>query len=194
MKEFWKDIPGYEGIYRASNTGKIKSLSRVVSIGNNKRIVPEKILTPEKSIHGYLRVKLSKGKSKRYFVHRIVALTYLPNPNGYDCINHKDETQTNNFVFINNDGSVNPEKSNLEWCTRKYNTNYGTCLERAKKTRLVNRKVWKRVEQLDLNGNHIAYYPSIKDAQSDNKIRGCHVSECCRGIRKSANGFIWRYY
>jgi len=194
MKEIWRDIPGYEGVYQASNTGRIKSLSRIVSIGENKRIIPEKILTPEKSVHGYLRVKLSNGKSKRFFVHRLVALTYLPNPNNYRCINHKDETRTNNFVFINDDRSVDVEKSNIEWCTHKYNSNYGTCKERAKVTRHANKKVWKRVEQLDLDGNHIAYYPSIKDAQNNNNIHGCHVSECCRGLRKKANGFIWRYY
>ena len=108
MKEEWKDIKGYEGLYQVSNLGRVKSL------GNNKS-KKEKILDPKPNMYGYKEVRLSKeGKRKPYKVHRLVAIYFIPNPNNYKEVNHKDEDKTNNHV------------SNLEWCDRKYNINYGT--------------------------------------------------------------------
>lgn len=117
--ESWKDIEGYEGVYQVSNEGRVRSL------GNNKKR-KEKTLKPQCDRLGYLTVLLYKGKPKRLLIHRLVAKAFLPNQNDYPIINHKDENKENNFVFINEDGSVDSEKSNLEWCTSKYNCNYGT--------------------------------------------------------------------
>lgn len=121
MQEIWKDIVDYEGKYQISNLGRVKTLGRICeNVGKNqfssyitKRTIPEKIL----SVFGnrYLKVALFKnGKRKYYSVHRLVAEAFIPNPNNLPIVNHKDEDKTNNRM------------DNLEWCTYKYNANYGT--------------------------------------------------------------------
>lgn len=128
MVEIWKDIPGYEGIYVVSNFGKVKSLQRTRkgSYGSI-RIVYEKILNHKIDKDGYHIVTLSKeGKTKCIGVHRLVAQAFLPNIYNFPMINHKDEDPSNNVV------------DNLEWCTAKYNANYGTAIERRLETKLKN--------------------------------------------------------
>ena len=102
MQEIWKDIPGYEGLYMISN------LSHVYSFKLNR------LLIQYKDENGYKDVWLTKdGKGKHYSVHRLVAMTFIPNPDNLPQVNHKDENPSNNCVL------------NLEWCTAKYNCNYG---------------------------------------------------------------------
>lgn len=106
MKEVWKDIKGYEGLYQVSNLGNVKSL----------KFNKEKILIPlfDKN---YLFIQLWKnGKYKRYKVHRLVAEAFIPNTNEYSCVNHKDENKQNNCV------------DNLEWCTNQYNIEYSQAI------------------------------------------------------------------
>lgn len=106
--EIWKDIPGYEGLYQASNLGRIKSL------GNN-RDRKEKILKNNPHPRGYLQVALWKnGKGKSLLIHRLVAITFLENPLDLPEINHIDENKHNNAV------------DNLEWTAHAPNCNYGT--------------------------------------------------------------------
>ena len=111
MDEIWKDKKNYEGHYQVSNFGRVKSI----------KFGKEKIL--KQSIrHGYYCVVLSKnGILKNYFVHRLVAEAFIDNPDNLPQVNHKDECKTNNIV------------SNLEWCDRKYNINYGTRTEKCSK-------------------------------------------------------------
>lgn len=117
MKEVWKDIPNYEGLYQASNYGKIKSFDKVVRTLNqygkeSTRIIKGKILIP--SGKKYLKVALFKNNKRKYYsVHRLIAITFIPNPNKLPQVNHIDENKHNNKV------------DNLEWCTSKYNCNYG---------------------------------------------------------------------
>ena len=108
--EEWKDIIGYEGKYQVSNTGKIRSLNYL-----NTRKTKE--LKPRKFSTGYLSICLGKEK-KNFYIHRLVAIHFIPNPNNLLEVNHKDENKTNNNV------------ENLEWCNHKYNCNYGTRSER----------------------------------------------------------------
>lgn len=113
MEEIWKDIKGYS-TYQVSNLGRVKSLKRGI------------ILTP-RTTSKYAQVILSKfGKSKEVSIHRIMTEAFIPNPLNLPCVNHKDENKLNNFIFVNPDGTVDLEKSNLEWCTKAYNNTYGT--------------------------------------------------------------------
>lgn len=136
MTEIWKAVKGYEGLYEVSNLGNVRSLDRPFKNKQGIAISKGRILTPfyeEKK--GYYQVRLAKnGKNKTYRIHRLVALAFLENPLDYTDVNHKDEDKTNNNV------------DNLEWCTRKYNNNYGTKPERIRKAM---KKVWfnKRREE-----------------------------------------------
>ena len=151
MEEIWKDIPGYEGIYVVSNFGKVKSLQRTRkgSYGSI-RIVYEKILNHKIDKDGYHIVTLSKeGKTKCIGVHRLVAQAFLPNIYNLPMINHKDENPSNNFV------------DNLEWCTAKYNRNYGTSIERGLETKLKN-GIIKNVFPKGLKSSDPKLYYKIK--------------------------------
>lgn len=101
MKEIWKDIKGYEGLYQISNFGNVKSVKKKI------------IRKPSSIPKGYLRIGLFKGgKTKFFYPHRLVAEAFIPNPNNLPCINHKDNNTKNNRM------------ENLEWCTYKYNNSY----------------------------------------------------------------------
>ena len=105
-----KDILGYEGLYAITEEGQVWSY------------YSKRYLNPSLKKNGYLSVVLVKDKIKKSFsIHKIVAETYLPNPNNYPIINHKDENKTNNSV------------ENLEWCSYKYNSNYGTIRDKISK-------------------------------------------------------------
>ena len=104
--EVWKDIEGYEGLYRISDDGKVLSL-------NYKHRGYPALLTPKINNEGYAWVELRKNKKpKQMLVHRLVALAFLDNPENLPIINHKDENTLNNNV------------SNLEWCDKAYNFKY----------------------------------------------------------------------
>ena len=163
MTEEWRDIKGYEGLYQVSNLGRVKSL-------NYNRTRKEKILKPAKNKVGYLQVVLYKNKNdKHYTIHQLVAKTFLENPYNFKEINHKDENPLNN------------ESSNLEWCDRKYNINYGNRTIKAS----------KKINQYDLEGNFIKQWNSIKEATKTLNIN--NLSACCSGNRKTAGGYVWKY-
>lgn len=130
--EIWKDIDGYEGLYQVSNHGRIKSLERTYYSGNGhntKKVCKEKILKPRKTRTGYCRVAFkTNGKNKDFYIHRLVAMHFLDNPKQYPDINHKDEIKSNNHI------------DNIEWCSRKYNCNYGTRNKRLSEINIEYRK------------------------------------------------------
>lgn len=114
-KQYWREIPNYEGLYQVSNTGRVRSL-------NYRRTGKSKVMKPSTDELGYKRIDLCKnGKHKLHYIHRVVALAFIPNPNNYPIINHKDENPSNNYY------------KNLEWCTYEYNNNYGTKREKLSK-------------------------------------------------------------
>ena len=134
MTEQWRtavyDGEIYEGLYRVSNLGRILSL-------NYKRTGKPDLMTPVEMPNGYFQVCLRKnGETKKCYVHRLIAETFLENPENKPCINHKiegDEGKKINMVFFNEDGSVNEERTTIEWATYEENNNYGTHNERMAK-------------------------------------------------------------
>lgn len=182
--EIWKDIEGYEGLYQVSNLGRVKSLERKVSTINNGtkclKHIDESILKPIKISNGYITINLYiNGIRKKHFVHRLVANAFIPNPNNYSQVNHKDENKENNSV------------DNLEWCTSKYNMNFGTRNQRASNS-LTNGKLSKKVFQYNLNGELVNEWISIKEAARNGFNDSC-ITICCKGIRPTHKGFIWKY-
>ena len=187
-KEVWKDIIGYEGLYQVSNFGNVRSLNYNGTKGNIR------ILTPLHN-YGYLCVHLSKdGFTKTVRIHRLVLEAFIPNPDNLPVINHKDENKTNNFVWVNDDGSIDPEKSNLEWCTVAYNISYGTAIERRIKTnnKSGGPKAERHIAQIDLNGSIINIWKSAHDAGRNGYTYQC-VDRCARGIRKTHKGYYWKF-
>ena len=168
MEEIWKDVVGYEGKYQVSNLGHVRRFE-----------VRE--LKTESDADGYVSVFLYDGhrKSKRVSVHRLVAQAFLDNPNEWPVVNHKDEDKKNNVV------------ENLEWCTYKYNSNYGTSKQRiAEKMRnlpQISRAVVRISESEEV------IYPSAKQAERELGINNANIIACCRGKRETANGYRWRY-
>ena len=163
-KEIWKDIPEYIGLYQVSNLGRVKSIKNCRN----------RILKNHRRVDGYYSVNLSKNNKVNCIrVHRLVAEAFLPNPNNYPIVNHKDERPSNNCV------------DNLEWCTPKYNINYGTCREKMSKTRTGN----KRIVQCSEDGKVIKIWTIeelIKNRTYDKKS----VIRCCKNKYK---GFCWKY-
>ena len=161
--EVWKDVAGYEGFYQVSNKGNVYSIGRINSRGNR---CGGRTLKPGCNNHGYLTVGLCKnGKSKTKNVHRLVAETFIPNPKGFLEINHKDENKSNN------------EPSNLEWCTREYNVNYGTRTE----------KVCKKVRAVNAKTGEVITFNSTHDAGRKGYCQS-YVAKACKGIYKTKAG------
>ena len=168
----WKEIPNTDGLYLISEEGKVFS-------ARSNRIIKNQRLS-----NGYWRVELNfSGTSKRYFIHRLVAETFLPNPDNLPEVNHKDENPSNNHV------------SNLEWCTHKYNVNYGTRNIRM----IANRESLKgednpqsiRVYQYSLEGDFIAEYGSCGEAGRETGLKWSSIARAARGERKQYAGYYW---
>lgn len=166
----WRDVVGYEGMYRVSNEGQIKSLVRKKFNGHGCYTKRERILRPGKRGKGgtwYEFVVLADGNSyKHYSVHRLVAEAFLPNPQKLPEVNHKDENTMNNSV------------NNLEWCTREYNINYSKA---------------KRVAQLTPDGEKLAEYQSITAASRISGISRTAINNCLTGWSGTAGGYLWKY-
>lgn len=174
MKEIWKDVVGYEGLYQVSNLGNVKSLIGW-DVSKQQYIKREKVLSPSES--EYKRVVLYKdGKCKTISIHRLVAKTFLDNPNNLPQINHKDENKYNNCV------------DNLEYCTHKENMNHGTKQERES-----NVKTKYKVFQYDLHGNFIKEWKNLREIEQNTNYKKSNIGYCCRNKNKTAYGFKWKY-
>ena len=111
--EIWKDIKGYEGIYKVSNLGIVIRIGGNVKRKEHLMYVPSKIMKPMDNGKGYLRIKLTiNSKEKRIMLHRIIAEAFIPNPENKRCVNHIDGNKQNNLLY------------NLEWCTHSENSQH----------------------------------------------------------------------
>ena len=151
-----KDVPGFEGLYCATKDGRIYSYKRNM------------FLKPYENASGYLQVGLCKdGIVKQLFVHRVIATTYIPNPNNLPEVNHKNEKK--------HDCSVD----NLEWMTHRDNCNYGTR----------NKRISKPVRCIELN----RCFDSITDAAIKLKLDGGNIYKACNNIYNTTGGYHWEY-
>lgn len=197
INEIWKPVVGYEGLYEVSNLGRIKSLGN--TLGPSRFNGKETILKCEQGSFGHCRVQLRKDrKYKHHFVHRLVAIAFIPNPDQLPIINHKDCNPLNNSV------------DNLEWCTQRYNATYADARKRsalsfkksnidnchyykglATKNRLKVGSYEKPVHQVDLvTGEIIQTFRCIREAERAFNTK--HISAVVNGRRNKAKGYFWK--
>lgn len=170
MEEEWRDVVGYEGFYKVSSYGRVLSLHKKSKISKREM----SILTPKLTREGYYHVTLyGNGTRRNKTVHRLVAMAFLPNPNNYEYVNHKDECKTNNCV------------DNLEWCTMTYNNSYGTARLRSSLSK------GKPVAQM-IGNVVVAKYRNMQMAADILGIKSSHsIAMACRHHYK-CNGFLWK--
>lgn len=178
--EVWKPVPNYEGFYEVSNTGKIRSAYRY-----------RRILKPMISNAGYERVDLFKNKNRKQFsVHRLVAMTFIDNPDQKPFVNHKDENKTNNSV------------DNLEWVTHVENCHYGTAIARRTEhldysKRHINNAgqilaCSKPIIQCEKDGTFIRKWRSASECSRETGISISSIRRSATGRQKTAGGFVFK--
>jgi len=166
FKETWKDIAGYEGHYRISNTGKIYSIKR-------------NILLKQSDLNkGYFVVKLQRnGIKKMYRVHRLVAMTFIPNPTGLLEVNHIDEDKSNNSV------------TNLEWVSHIDNVNHGTRNYRSRESLKVSNA--RPIVAIFKNGITKTYSSANECARLLGLSAG-NINSVIRGSRNHTHGIVFK--
>ena len=184
MKEIWKDIKGYKGLYQVSNLGNVRSL-RYCNKNEVKNLKQYEL--DNKAKKRYLAVTLSKNNiNTKKLVHRLVAETFIPNPCNYLQVNHIDGNKKNNRA------------DNLEWCTQKHN------IQEAWRLKLITRDGVhgfannlpdnrRKVKQYSINGELIKIWESISIASRELNISPSTICQCCRGKFKQTAGYIWKY-
>jgi hypothetical protein len=190
MKEIWKDIKGYEGLYQVSNLGKVKSLNRYITNKNNKQQYYNGKMLSGNIRHGYLKLTLSKDNIQKTIpIHILVAKTFIPNPENKPEVNHIDGNKSNNCV------------NNLEWCTRSENELHAYRNGLAKSSlkqkeavaKYAKENYSKKVLQYNLNGDFIKEWNSMHDVWRELGIRPSYICRCCKGLRNHTFGYIWKY-
>lgn len=180
MDEIWKPIPNYEGYYEASNLGRIRSVYRY-----------KRVLKPMISNTGYERVDLFKNRHrKQYSVHRLVAITFIDNPDNKPFVNHRDENKINNCA------------DNLEWVTHVENCRYGTAIERRTKhfdysKRKINNAgqieaCSKPIAQYTKDGRFVRNWKSASECARKNGWQISNIRRCCKKEYATAYGFVFR--
>ncbi|AWD92331.1 HNH endonuclease domain protein [Enterococcus phage ZXL] len=174
MKEHWRDIKDYEGLYQVSDLGRVKRCK-----GSYSR--SERILKPQFNNHGYLRVHLYKNNKPTHIrVHRLVAEAFIPNLENKPEVNHLDEDKTNNMV------------SNLEWCTRNENVNHGTRNKRiSKKLKVISKGT--KIKAIDIANGEWNEYCSIRECARQLELDSSNIRKCLNGERRHTGGYMFEY-
>ena len=174
--EVFKDFPGFEDYYEISNWGAVRSKDRWV----NNHFYKGQILKPEITKNKYVRVRVRR---KHFLLHRAMALAFLPNPLGLPQINHKTQNPLDNFIYINPDGSIDYEKTTIEWCDVRYNNLYADGNEKRTKAK------YKPVRRIS-DG---AEFPSLQEAAKVSKVSYEGLSNHLHGKSKTCGGEKWEY-
>ena len=186
MKEEWRDIKGYEGLYQVSNLGRVKGL------------LTNKIKVLEKSKNGYIRVSLYKhNKQKHMLLHRLVLIAFKGENKDKRYVDHIDGNPSNNSL------------ANLKWCTMQENAMNPITRKRkslSKKGHIVSKETRQKISKKNKHGTKpIKYfiqvtcvetnktYISMAEAKRDTGTREAAIRRCLRGISKTAGGYHWRY-
>lgn len=176
-EELWKDIEGYEGLYQISSLGRVKSFIKC----NAHPKIP-RIMKPTKNYKGYLKVPLTKNQNtKLVSIHRLVAENFLENPLLLSEVNHIDCNKLNNDI------------NNLEWVSHKDNIIHAQKNNRFQKLKLSDSYKSVQVAQYDMCDNFIKKWNCMKEISIVLNIQWQNIGKCCRGIRKTAGGYKWKY-
>lgn len=179
IKEQWKPVVGYEGLYEVSNIGHVRRVERTIVRSDGKvQHLKQRNLTLQKWGYYYVMLKNENGQ-KRFDVHRLVAMAWVtnPNPDKYTLVNHKDENTYNNCYL------------NLEWCDHGYNTNYGTATKRISK-KLKGQRAHNAMKLIDLSTG--IEYPSKVAAYEALGISYRKLDAMCNGELDSYKGIRLR--
>lgn len=187
-EEIWKDIPGYEDKYQVSNLGRVLSCDRHLTGKKGKKyIIPKKILKPA-LCDGYWTVAICKDdKLKTWRIHRLVAMTFIPNPENKPWINHISGVKTDNRI------------ENLEWCTASENQKHAYKLGLSNSKAAIERNSGKfghlssrakEVHQFTLEGEYIKSFKCLLYARREYSYA---VGAAVTGKQKSSAGFRWSY-
>lgn len=164
MKEIWKDIDGYEGLYQVSSFGRVHSLYKNI------------ILKGVKATGGYTIVNLSKnGSTSTKTIHRLVAQVFIPNPENKPEVNHIDEDKSNNRV------------DNLEWMTAKENVNHGTRNKRLSRTKSIP------ILAINLKTGESKQFYGINECARQLGLNPSNITSVLKGNRKQTGGYKFKY-
>ena len=186
-KELWKVIPEFND-YEISNQGRLRCKSRYLKRGKGTMHCDSHFLKPVDNGRGYLKVTLKQnGRAKRFYVHRLVAMAFIPNPINKPFINHKDNNPKNNNV------------NNLEWCTPQENVDWMIIQGRNKRNpewlkncKNGSSKYFKPVKGTNLKTGEVIYFDCLNDVKNEGFQPAC-VCNCCKQKRKTHKGYIWEY-
>ena len=189
----WEFIRNYEDTYKVSKTGLVKAIDRINYRGYHLK---EHIMKYATDRNGYQRVYLTKyAKTKSKLVHVLVAETFIPDKSNFKSLPDEDRSKIDfNKLEVNHidENKANNNVENLEWCTHKYNSSYGT-----RTSRIIPKTIEKTrtpVDQYDLDGNLIKEWYSMNEASRTLNLIQQNISKCCHGKRNTVGGFKWKFH
>lgn len=175
-------IKNYEGYYEINEDGVVRSVDRLIWNGNDYYLKKGQIIKQQTNKKGYKLCYLTKSSNKKTcLIHRLVALTFIPNPNNYEQVNHIDCNKKNNNV------------KNLEWCSNLQNQRHARANGLVWRWENCGRKK-KKIMKIDkVTKKIIEIYDSIAEASRMNKLNSSNIRMVCEGKRSCCGGFIWNY-